>query len=110
MNKLKIGKSLISNLSKPLFIAEAAVEHLGSIKVAKRMVDAAKWSGADIIKFQMHLPSDEMLKNKIKFWGGSLDEILENYNLSILEHKELINYCKEKNNNLSLHPILSESR
>ena len=60
------------------------------------MVDAAKWAGADIIKFQMHLPQEEMLKNKIKFWGGSLDEILENYNLSINDHKQLIKYCRKQ--------------
>ena len=69
MKKLKIDKKILTNKSKPLYIAEAAVEHLGSLKVAKRMVDAAKWAGADIIKFQMHLPQEEMLKNKIKFWG-----------------------------------------
>lgn len=94
---MKIGNHNLTNKSKPLFIAEAAVEHLGSLEVAKRMVDAAKYAGADIIKFQMHLPEEEMLKNKIKFWGGSLDEILQSYNLSITDHVSLIKYCKKKN-------------
>ena len=64
---MKIDKYNLTHKSKPLFIAEAAVEHLGSLEVAKRMVDAAKYAGADIIKFQMHLPEEEMLKDKIKF-------------------------------------------
>ena len=93
---MKIDKYNLTHKSKPLFIAEAAVEHLGSLEVAKRMVDAAKYAGADIIKFQMHLPEEEMLKDKIKFWGGSLDEILRKYNLSIQDHINLIDYCKKK--------------
>lgn len=95
MKKFLLGNHIITSKTKPLFIAEAAVEHLGSLKVAKRMADAAKASGADIIKYQLHIPSEEMLKNKIKFWGGSLDEILENYNLKISDHKELLDYCKK---------------
>ena len=77
-------------------IAEAAVEHLGSVEVAKRMVDAAKDAGADFIKFQMHLPEQEMLLGTIKFWGGSLDEVLERYNLSVDDHVELMRYCRQQ--------------
>lgn len=77
-------------------IAEAAVEHLGSIEVAKRMVDAAKEAGADFIKFQMHLADQEMIAGSIKFWGGSMDDVLERYNLSLDEHEELIHYCAKQ--------------
>ena len=38
---MKIDKYKLTHKSKPLFIAEAAVEHLGSLEVAKRMVDAS---------------------------------------------------------------------
>ena len=90
----KIGDFTINENSNTVLIAEAAVEHLGSLNVAIRMADAAKEIGVDIIKYQMHIPSSEMLAGKIKFWGGSLDEILENYNLSISDHKILIQHCK----------------
>lgn len=93
--KIRIGSLLFGNEIPPITIAEAAVEHLGSVKVAMRMADAAKEIGADCIKFQMHLPEIEMISNVIKFWGGSLDEILEKYNLSTDDHKVLIDYCKE---------------
>ena len=93
MNSFKIGKCEISEDSGVVVIAEAAVEHLGSLNAAKRMADAAKESGADIIKYQIHLPEFEMLSGKIKFWGGSLDQILEDYNLSNDDHVKLIEYC-----------------
>jgi sialic acid synthase SpsE len=43
----------------------------------------------------MHIPQEEMLPNKIKFWGGSLDEILETNNLSINDHYDLLKYCRK---------------
>lgn len=39
-------------MNKILIIAEAGVNHNGSLETAKKLVDAAKESGADIIKFQ----------------------------------------------------------
>ncbi len=89
----KLGNFTINKDSNTVVIAEAAVEHLGSLNVAIRMADAAKALGVDIIKYQMHIPSSEMLANKIKFWGGSLDQILENYNLTISDHEKLIAHC-----------------
>lgn len=94
MSNFKIGSLNVDLESPAIIIAEAAVEHLGNLHTAKRMADVALECGADVIKYQMHLPEHEMLKGRIKFWGGSLDEILENYNLSVEEHKELIQYCE----------------
>ena len=68
LKNLKIGKVNIGYNLRPKIIAEAAVEHLGSIEVAKRMALEAKKIGVDFIKYQMHLPESEMLPNKIKFW------------------------------------------
>ena len=93
-NEFKFGKFKINYKSRTIVIAEAAVEHLGSLNVALRMADAAKEIGVDIIKYQMHIPSSEMLPDRIKFWGGSLDSILENYNLSVSDHEKLIEHCK----------------
>ena len=35
-----------------LIIAEAGVNHNGSVEIAKKMIDAAKNAGVDYIKFQ----------------------------------------------------------
>ena len=95
IKEINFGNINIGENKPPVTIAEAAVEHLGSVKVAMRMAETAKEIGADMIKYQMHLPDEEMIPDVIKFWGGSLDEILENYNLSIDDHKLLIDYCRE---------------
>jgi N,N'-diacetyllegionaminate synthase len=39
-------------LKKTLIIAEAGVNHNGSVEIAKKMIDTAKSCGADIVKFQ----------------------------------------------------------
>lgn len=52
MIKIKIGNKLIDG-GKPCFIiAEAGVNHNGDFNLAKKLIDAAKRSGADAIKFQ----------------------------------------------------------
>ena len=42
--------------NKPYIIAEAGVNHNGSLKVALEMISVAKESGADAIKFQTAIP------------------------------------------------------
>jgi sialic acid synthase SpsE len=91
-DELRLGRVVIADGRPVVTIAEAACEHLGSLEVAKRMVEAAKGAGADIIKFQLHL-TDEMIPGSIQFWGGSMDDVLARYNLSVDDHRELIHYC-----------------
>jgi len=54
-------------MKRPLIIAECAVEHLGSLEVAKQMAYVSEKIGVDIVKYQLHLPSEEMLPNKINY-------------------------------------------
>jgi N-acetylneuraminate synthase len=93
-NEIAIGSVKLGEGLPVATIAEAACEHLGSLEVAFRIVDAAKEAGADFIKFQMHLP-EEMVPGSIHFWGGSMDEVLERYNLSIEDHARLIEHCRQ---------------
>ena len=91
--EISIGTVVIGGTRPTVIIAEAACEHLGSLEVAQRMVDAAKEAGADIIKFQLHLP-EEMLPGSIQFWGGSMDEVVAKYDLDIEAQVELMDYCQ----------------
>ena len=52
MSSIKIGKKKIG-FGQPIFyIAEAGVNHNGSMKLAKKLIDLASKSGADYVKFQ----------------------------------------------------------
>ncbi len=94
--KLNFGENIIGDDEPVCIIAEAAVEHVGSLQVAKRMIDVAEKAQVDFIKFQYHIPEAEMLPNTINFWGGNMDTILENYNLKHSDHVDLIKYCEDK--------------
>lgn len=81
---------------KTLIIAEACDNHFGSIEKAKKMIIKAKKSGADIIKFQHHIPDEEMLKKvpKSKNFKMSLYNFLKKYAFSIDDHYKLKEFCK----------------
>lgn len=50
--KFKIGGKLIGRDREPFLIAEAGINHNGEVDLAKRMIEAAKKSGMDAVKFQ----------------------------------------------------------
>ena len=85
------------NRSKTILIAEACDNHFGKLDNAKQMVIAAKKAGADVIKFQHHLPDEEMLKEvpKSKNFTISLYDFLKKYSLKIQHHKILKDFCKK---------------
>lgn len=91
-------------MSDVLVIAEAGVNHNGSIELAKQMIDIAKECGADIVKFQTakldflvtkNAPLAEYQRNNIGSEGNQR-EMLENLLLSYNDFIELAQYCREK--------------
>ena len=85
-------------------IAEAGVNHNGSIKLAKELIDAAVEAGADAVKFQTfkaeNLVSKDAKKAAYQEKTTQKDEtqysMLKKLELDIDTHKELISYCEEK--------------
>lgn len=77
-------------------IAEACDNHLGDMDTAREMVRRAKLAGADAIKFQHHLPDEEMLPDvpMSSNFDIPLYEFLQRYALTIDEHAELVAYCR----------------
>ena len=89
-----------------LIIAEAGVNHNGSIQLAKQLIDKAVEAGVDIIKFQT-FNSEKLVSKAAKQAEyqqrniGKKDErqlaMLKKLELSQANHEELIAYCNEKN-------------
>jgi N,N'-diacetyllegionaminate synthase len=61
--KIKIENKIISQTSDPYIIAEAGINHQGSLSKALKMIDVAKSCGADAIKFQT-FNADEFISDK----------------------------------------------
>ena len=51
MMKIEIGKEIITQTSRPYFIADIAANHDGSLERAYRLIELAKEAGADVAKF-----------------------------------------------------------
>ena len=94
----KLGNIKIHNSMKPIVISECCDNHFGKIENAIKMVDLSKASGADIVKFQHHLPDEEMLPivPKSSNFKEPLYEFLKKYALKLEDHEKLISYCKKK--------------
>lgn len=88
-----------------LIIAEAGVNHNGSLDIAKQLIDKAVEAGVDIIKFQT-FKSEKLVSKSAKQAEyqqrniGKKDEsqlaMLKKLELSPSAHKELMDYCREK--------------
>lgn len=88
---------MIVDLNRTLIIAEACDNHLGNIGTAKEMIRQAKLAGADVIKFQHHLPDEEMLPDvpMSDNFDTPLYEFLKKYALTLEQHAELKKYCEK---------------
>jgi len=91
-------------MRKILIIAEAGVNHNGKLKQAYKLVDIAKKSGADFVKFQTSIPelhiskfarkANYQLKNN-KEENNQL-QMVKKLILTYSEFKKIKKYCKKK--------------
>lgn len=82
---------------KTFIIAEACDNHMGSINTAKEMCRQAKLAGCDCIKFQHHLPDEEMLPDvpMSSNFDVPLYDFLKLHALTLEQHIEIKKYCEE---------------
>ena len=88
-----------------IIIAEAGVNHNGSLDLAKKLVDIASEAGADYVKFQTfkagEIATKDAEKSEYQKTNTKNDEsqynMLKNLELTTEDHLKLIDYCKFKN-------------
>ncbi|MBP6712756.1 MAG: N-acetylneuraminate synthase [Aliarcobacter sp.] len=93
-------------MNKVFIIAEAGVNHNGSIELAKKLIDIAVEAKVDAVKFQTFKASNLVSKNaqKADYQKNNMNDaddsqfnMLKKLELDIDTHKELIAYCNSKN-------------
>ena len=85
-------------------IAEAGVNHNGSITLAKKLIDVASKAGADAVKFQTFKAEKLVAKNaqKASYQKETTDAeesqfaMIKKLELDLDTHQKLIDYCKVK--------------
>lgn len=97
MAEIKINGRSIGVGHTPYIIAEGCDNHMGNLNTAKEMALQAKLAGADCIKFQHHLPDEEMLPDvpMSDNFDMPLYEFLKLHALKLEDHIELKKYCDE---------------
>lgn len=90
-------------MNKTLIIAEAGVNHNGSIEMAKQLIDAAAVAGVSYVKFQTFkaekLVTKEAKQAEYQQRNAADDSqyaMLKKLELSQAQHEELVSYCKQK--------------
>ena len=91
-------------MNKTYIIAEAGVNHNGSLKMARELVDSAAEAGADAVKFQTFTAENVISKNAPKAEyqkesTGSKEsqlEMVKKLELSEADHKALIQHCQKR--------------
>jgi N-acetylneuraminate synthase/N,N'-diacetyllegionaminate synthase len=95
----------INDREKVFIIAEAGVNHNGSIALAKQLIDVAAASKADAVKFQTFIAEDVVSTDapKAEYQKQTTDssesqlDMIKKLELSKKDHQELIDYANHKN-------------
>ncbi len=91
---------------KVFIIAEAGVNHNGSIELAKKLIDVAVDAGVNAVKFQTFKAFNLVSKDarKAEYQSKNMNDsddsqynMLKKLELDVDTHKELISYCNSKN-------------
>ena len=85
-------------------VAEIGCNHMGQINLAKKMIDQAKFAGADYVKFQKR--DNKILLSKKQYhekhpvphnsFGNTYGDHREYLELNTNTHKQIFQYCKKK--------------
>lgn len=102
---VSVGSAQIGEGSRCFLIAEAGVNHNGSLRLAHEMIDIAADSGVDAVKFQTFIPeklaAPEARKAQYQVDNtgeeGSQLEMLRRLVLPVDRYPELIEHCATRN-------------
>ena len=82
-------------------IAEIGINHNGSLDICKKLIDVAKNSGCDAVKFQKRTldkvySKEQLLSSRESPWGNTFYDQKKGLEFDIKEYKQINAYCKQK--------------
>ena len=99
---IKIDRKIIDLKSPTYLIGEIGINHNGKIKNVYKLIDLAKESGFDAVKFQTYKTELLIHKNntaaKYQKTKGFKDQysMLKKFEISFNNFEKIFNYCKKK--------------
>lgn len=92
---IKINGQEIGQGERPYIIAEVGINARNDLTLAKRFIEIAANSGADAVKFQTHLPDEEMVESEMRSIGaGEVYDTVAECEWSLEEHRELQSHAE----------------
>lgn len=98
---VKIADKFVGNGYPCFIIAEIGINHNGSVKFAKKMIDIAVATGCDAVKFQKRTvdivyTKEELAKERKSVFGNTNGDLKRGLEFGYNEYKEIDDYCKKK--------------
>ena len=89
-------------MNRPFLIAEIGINHNGSLEIAKKLIDIAKETGFDAVKFQKRTIELVYSKETLNIprespWGTTTKDQKFGLEFENKEYDEINSYCKAKN-------------
>lgn len=86
---------------KTFIIAEIGINHNGDMKICKKLIDVAKTSGCDAVKFQKRTlnkvyTEEQLLSHRDSPWGNTTYDQKKGLEFGLKEYKIIDSYCKKK--------------
>lgn len=99
---VRIGKSEVGDGCPCYIIAEIGINHNGDIETAKKLIDLARVSGCDAVKFQkrtievVYSPAELAAPRESPF-GETNADLKYGLEFEFEDYEEIDRYCREKN-------------
>ena len=83
-------------------IAEIGINHNGDMNICKKLIDIAKQSGCDAVKFQKRTlekvyTKEQLLSSRESPWGTTTYEQKKGLEFGLKQYQQIDKYCKKKN-------------
>ena len=98
---VEIANKTIGDGNQCFITAEIGINHNGSVKLAKRLIDMAVSAGCDAVKFQkrtidiVYTP-EELAKERQSVFGETNGDLKRGLEFGFEQYKEIDEYCKQK--------------